>query len=201
MNNRTAFTLIELLIVVAIIAILAAIAVPNFLEAQIRAKVGRTMSDMRTLATSVEAYRIDYDAYPMYGRVMADGMVEVPAAGAGLNGLNEFAMSNLTTPVAYISSFLFDPFADAWLEPSPEMQYYNYINLVEHIKMPGAPPLFVAQGFVDLWGEWRMSACGPDGDRGYDTKTGIIYDPSNGTVSNGDIVRSQRSSTNVVPSL
>ena len=50
-----AFTLIELLIVVAIIAILAAIAVPNFLEAQIRAKVSRVLSDQRSLATAMEA--------------------------------------------------------------------------------------------------------------------------------------------------
>jgi len=41
-----AFTLIELLIVVAIIAILSAIAVPNFLEAQTRSKVSRTQADM-----------------------------------------------------------------------------------------------------------------------------------------------------------
>ena len=51
------FTLIELLIVVAIIAILAAIAVPNFLEAQTRAKIGRAMNDMRSLATALESGR------------------------------------------------------------------------------------------------------------------------------------------------
>ena len=58
-REARAFTLIELLIVVAIIAILAAIAVPNFLEAQVRAKVSRVKSDMRSLATAIETYRID----------------------------------------------------------------------------------------------------------------------------------------------
>ena len=61
--RRKAFTLIELLIVVAIIAILAAIAVPNFLEAQVRAKVSRVKNDMRTGATGLEAYAVDYGKY------------------------------------------------------------------------------------------------------------------------------------------
>ncbi len=59
------FTLIELLIVVAIIAILAAIAIPNFLEAQIRSKVARVKADIRTVATGLEAYRVDYNRYPL----------------------------------------------------------------------------------------------------------------------------------------
>ncbi|NQU44909.1 prepilin-type N-terminal cleavage/methylation domain-containing protein, partial [bacterium] len=59
-----AFTLIELLIVVAIIAILAGIAVPNFLEAQVRAKVSKAKSDLRTVATGLEAYHVDNNRYP-----------------------------------------------------------------------------------------------------------------------------------------
>src|SRR5512137_50625 len=62
-TERVGFTLIELLIVVAIIAILAAIAVPNFLEAQVRSKVSRVKSDMRTMAGALEVYRLDNNRY------------------------------------------------------------------------------------------------------------------------------------------
>jgi len=62
-KNR-GFTLIELLIVIAIIGILAAIAIPNLLNAVQRGKQKRTMSDMRTLATAVEAYTVDNNVYP-----------------------------------------------------------------------------------------------------------------------------------------
>ncbi len=55
--------MIELLIVVAIIAILAAIAVPNFLEAQVRAKVSRAQADMRSIATAIESYRVDNNEF------------------------------------------------------------------------------------------------------------------------------------------
>jgi prepilin-type N-terminal cleavage/methylation domain-containing protein len=49
------FTLIELLIVVAIIGVIAAIAIPNLLNAIDRSKQKRSMADMRTIGTAVEA--------------------------------------------------------------------------------------------------------------------------------------------------
>jgi len=64
MFRKKGFTLIELLIVVAIIAILAAIAIPNFLSAQVRSKVSRAQSDMRTINTALESYYVDNNDYP-----------------------------------------------------------------------------------------------------------------------------------------
>lgn len=59
-----AFTILELLFVVATIAVLAAIGVPNFLEAQVRSKVARTRTDMATLDASLRAYFSDFNTYP-----------------------------------------------------------------------------------------------------------------------------------------
>jgi general secretion pathway protein G len=63
-RRQSGFTLIELLIVIAIIGILAAIAIPNLLNAVQRGKQKRTMSDMRSLATAIEAYAVDNNVYP-----------------------------------------------------------------------------------------------------------------------------------------
>jgi len=64
MRRQKGFTLIELLIVVAIIGIIAAIAIPNLLNAINRGKQKRTMADMRSIATAVESYSVDWNFYP-----------------------------------------------------------------------------------------------------------------------------------------
>jgi general secretion pathway protein G len=63
--------LIELLIVVAIIGIIAAIAIPNLLSAINRGRQKRTMSDMRTMGTAIEAYAVDHGFYPTVDSVTA----------------------------------------------------------------------------------------------------------------------------------
>src|SRR5450432_3958092 len=58
-KNRGGFTLVEIMIVVAIIALLAAIAVPNFLRARKRSQATRILDDLRMLDNAVDQYAIE----------------------------------------------------------------------------------------------------------------------------------------------
>ncbi|MGI8908359.1 MAG: prepilin-type N-terminal cleavage/methylation domain-containing protein [Candidatus Sumerlaeaceae bacterium] len=206
-RNLAAFTLIELLIVVAIIAILAAIAVPNFLEAQTRAKVSRAKADLRTIATGLESYVVDHNHYPPNDLVYNVTPVQ------------------LSTPIAYISSSrLPDPFTAKEIiirfgVPPDEAKYYTYTKVVDAQEYANygpdytrLPPEGVDNDTYNLgaqrrYGDWRTCSNGPDRKYSqsfpavplsdFNPRPGALlgadipYDSTNGTVSFGNILRTQ----------
>jgi prepilin-type N-terminal cleavage/methylation domain-containing protein len=191
---RRGFTLIELLIVVAIISLLAVIAVPNYLEAQVRAKVAKAKANQRTAGLCLEMYAIDNDEYPPWF------MYWDPGHWAG------YPSFIITTPIAYVSDGLvfYDEFS--------QFEVYSWYRM----KSPGIwcdwciPP--------DHWGicqddagtfddrkagylaypgtmcpvnaYYAIFGAGPTGEvLGATMNDMLMYDASNGTVSKGKIYR------------
>jgi prepilin-type N-terminal cleavage/methylation domain-containing protein len=195
-SKRWAFTLIELLIVVAIIAILAAIAVPNFLEAQTRAKITRVKADMKAMSTAYEMLRTDT------GLWLIDFWDDNNPAG--LQRLKDFGCTYqttdarggmmgvfvpLTTPVAYMNSIPLDPFtttppefgdlvAGDWAPP------YTFLYSDEEPTIRGA----AGYDFQTQPGEYSFTSPGPDRLYGWPTAKFEFYDATNGTRSRGDIM-------------
>jgi type IV pilus assembly protein PilA len=62
--NGSGFTLVELLIVIAIIGILASIAIPQFTSYRQKSYNSAAQSDLRNVKTNLEAYYADYQHYP-----------------------------------------------------------------------------------------------------------------------------------------
>jgi len=73
LNKRhEGFTLVEIMIVVAIIALLAAIAVPNFLRARKRSQATRILEDLRLLDSAMDQYAIDTSKTSGFNPTFAD---------------------------------------------------------------------------------------------------------------------------------
>jgi prepilin-type N-terminal cleavage/methylation domain-containing protein len=58
-RHQAAFTLVEIMIVVAVIALLAAIAVPSFLRARKRSQASRILNDLRMIDSAVDQYALE----------------------------------------------------------------------------------------------------------------------------------------------
>ena len=196
---RKGFTLIELLVVIAIIAILALIALPNFLEAQIRAKISRAKADMRSYATGLEAYYVDYNDY-VWGINSRSTVLGIP--------LSPFVFKWLTTPVAYVTDTPNDPFIEYHGDSKGWARGLKapFVYQTTHPYKLGPPPnnaekcAYIA--FLNGY-RWYMCSIGPYRLKalnaevfyhgGYQGSTAMFpYDPTNGTASMGYIYRSNR---------
>ncbi|MFP4380828.1 MAG: prepilin-type N-terminal cleavage/methylation domain-containing protein [Candidatus Sumerlaeia bacterium] len=206
-----AFTLIELLIVVAIIAILAAIAVPNFLEAQVRAKVSRAEADMRSVATALESYMVDNNNYIRSAHNNTGAFkdsYEPPTVPD-----DEFAaFAGLTTPVSYITTIPPDPFSDASGDMAGKNFYLYYSGTASSNEIEARKDTWVLLTIgpnqsnevkdlhYDSTGEEQGVVLDLKSSDDEDSWTqGVKYDPTNGTMSNGDVYRFNGGATSSLP--
>lgn len=169
--SPTSFTLVELLVVVSIIGILATIAIPTFLDAMVRAKIARAVSEIHALISAQEQYRLDRNGYPPLGVVQSSrkttGFASLPW---------------LSSPTAYLSSIPVDPFLSEIGRPywmgyaqhrisSPE-------NRITAYSLSSTGPSKM-HALVIFWFQPEIL---------FNQYPFLSYDPSNGLTSLGEIV-------------
>ncbi|RJP21411.1 MAG: prepilin-type N-terminal cleavage/methylation domain-containing protein [Candidatus Omnitrophota bacterium] len=184
LKPKQAFTLIELLIVVAIIGILAAIAVPNFLNAQTRARIARTNGDLKALGTAIDLYLLDNNKHPNNWSHLTVDLI------------------GLTTPISYIANVGFrDIFKAEQGNTGNNKESYLYFNYYYENSGPGnwinainRPDLSTKGYCLASWGpdrtqnaiEWVYVQNAAGQNKAANDR---VYHPTNGLVSSGDIGR------------
>lgn len=114
-SKSKGFTLIEVMVVVVILGILAAFIVPKIIGRPDEAKVAKVKSDVRTLQTALDLYRLDNGAYPTTEQGL-EALIKKPSSepipAAWRNG-------------GYVQRLSDDP----WGRP------YHYLNPGEHLEI------------------------------------------------------------------
>jgi len=143
-NQRKGFTLIELMIVVAIIGILAAIAIPNFIRYQLRSKTTEAKVVMGGIKTSQESFRAEYDNYAL--------ILQTPAAAVATTKIPWGARACDTTCARNLNAACSE-FSCIGYEPAGQVYYRYETNRTIAVAGGGISAEYVAEAVADLDGD------------------------------------------------
>jgi prepilin-type N-terminal cleavage/methylation domain-containing protein len=177
-RRRNGFTLVELLIVLSIVLVLVAIAVPEYLESKVVSDVARTHSDLRKIQTALDSYFVDFCVYPPSH--------DPDSYPRGLTWL--------TSPFPYLRSIPHDPFASPLFGEGPEYEggstgVGTFGNIHDSASHSVRIHAYLVMG---VGPDQRDSVLGNDWFPGRKPGGEVIitsYAPTNGLESSGDIIR------------
>jgi len=209
------FSLIELLLVIAIVGAITAIVVPNLMSANIRAKVSGVKADMGSVAIALEDYKIDYGEYPRDARFSRstsftsdtiaesnqdfDGKSGSDSDGNDAIGLGYLVYSEAGCEPRYLKRIAGHPFNNNGKEDwDGSSGAHNHHYLYYTGKWDSVSGTSVdCTSSADSPQYWALVSYGPDKDGDITSYTSAknalsngtnLYDPDSGIPSNGDII-------------